>query len=345
MVQSFLQEELIEKKRSVLFSSLVKRFDFGAELTDGLQTFLKASQADVVVLSRTSELRPNGELVISLRKIVELPEALSDVFLIQPRDSMESASSVFKRESEATRAAMTASRPALWIPSYALVTSDCPERAIAVPVITPSVAVSGVKSAVGSKSAPSGLGAFVKSVESAERSVVKTTVTAPVTAVNAPFKAKPSTAGVKFQIPLDRLDPDQANERANDDDEPVEAAKENGAPEVAVTVSSESPVAKRPRVDAVESAISVESSSTSSPKFREVTIKKKVIVTEYAMGPNGEMIVKDVEKMVEETRMEPVVASRRPAPSSVASSKQSSAPTKQAKPGQATLTGFFKPKN
>ena len=338
MVLSFLQEELIEKKRSVLFSSLVKRFDFGAELTDGLQTFLKASQADVVVLSRTSELRPNGELVISLRKIVELPEALSDVFLIQPRDSMESASSVFKRESEATRAAMTASRPALWIPSYALVSSDCPERAIAVPVITPSVSVSGAKSAVGSKSAPSGMGAFVKpSASSAER---KATVTAPVAAVYAPVRA-----AVKFQIPLDRLDPDHANEGAHDDDEPVEAAKENGAPEVAVTVSSESPVAKRPRVDAVESAISVESSSTSSPKFREVTIKKKVIVTEYAMGPNGEMIVKDVEKMVEETRMEPVVASRRPAPSSVASSKQSSAPTKQAKPGQATLTGFFRPKN
>jgi hypothetical protein len=118
-----------------------------------------------------------------------------------------------------------------------------------------------------------------------------------------------------------------------------------------VDAGSSSPVHKRQKLDdemaAETGPVDSPSEESSSPQFRDVVIKKKVVVSEYEMNENGEMIVRDVEKMVEEIVREPVKS--KPAPPSISSirsgtSGQSSGPKKAPKAGQATLTGFFKPR-
>jgi hypothetical protein len=245
------------------------------------------------------------------------------LFALRALTSGESASSIWKREMEEVRKEMVLVRPGLWNPKHALVSHDSPQREVA--ILTQEKPQSSKPSAVFAQSAPAQLSV----PKTKEKSVAQP-------------RAKPVTK--KFEVPLDKLDEPHSNSKQDEvEDEKMSVEKENveleqsaAAPEVALTISSaSSPSAKRQRFEEVESV-----ASSSEPQFRQVTIKKKVVVTEYEMGPNGEMMVKDVEKMVEETKLEPVPpASGRSSINVRPTEKKKDA---KATPGQGKLTSFFK---
>jgi methionine-rich copper-binding protein CopC len=307
-VGAYLESEVVEKKRSVLTSSLLRKFN-SANFFNELNDFLEKRE-DIVPFYLESQTRENGSRIIS---VSETKGSVDRVFLIKPVGGEESTSAIWKRDIEEVKTEMVASRPSLWTPKYASVSSDaCEVRMVITP--TPVAHATVTNSSVKSTQA---------SVKTSKPAVV-----------SAPAALVPEKKQIKYEIPKDRLDdPDQAPMKS-------EETKENGehySPEVLVEASPDSPVSKRQKVDA-------EMVASSEPQYREVTIKKKVIVTEYEMGPSGEMIVKDVEKMVEETKMElvkPVLAKK----SAPAAASQGRKDPKPAKPGQGTLTGFFKPKN
>lgn len=332
-VHDFLESEVIDKSRTVLYSSLSARFELDKKFQTGIKSFISKFGQNVKVLIVFTAGSGSGSeetLEIKLRSIdsVEFeskPFEKLNVFAFRPTTSEESSSSIWKREMEEVRQEMASNRKDLWQSKNAVVIHPSTERNLSVSFQPPPPVA---------------------------------TSKPPVSVV----KDKPETK--KFQVPLDKLDDDK--------DEKMSIEKDNEeaklpAPEIALTISSSSvageeilssnasPQAKRPRVE--EAAESIESSSRASgsePQFREVTIKKKVVVTEYAMGPNGEMIVKDVEKMIEETKLEPVMVmpsnsskSSRSQPfiSRTGGEKDKKKEPKASAPGQGKLTSFFKAKN
>jgi hypothetical protein len=319
-VSEFLDSEVIGKKRVTLVSSLLRRFGYFNFFSE-IEKFANNNSSQIELLTSESVQQVDGSIDIT---IVHTEKVTKRLFAVRPRESNETISAVFKRDMEEVRSEISKSKAGLWTPEYALVGStSCEERGISVPVISaPAAPVSRPTENKIPKPASS---MFSK---------------APVKSVSASQpKVEPTRAPVKFQVPLDKLD--DPNDTFVDKESPVE--KENScsdvvmeAPQV-VSVSSsvasaESPVAKRQRTE---------------PEYREVIIKKKVKVTEYEMRPNGGMIVKDVERMVEEKKMELVRPPSQPmksASSSVSSAGSKNEP-KPAKPGQSTLAGFFKPKN
>jgi hypothetical protein len=315
-VSEFLDSEVIGKKRVTLVSSLLRRFGYSNFFSE-IEKFANTNSSQIELLTSESVQQVDGSIDIT---IVHTEKVTRRLFAVRPRESNETSSAVFKRDMEEVRSEISKSKAGLWTPEYALVGStSCEERGISVPVI----------------SAPVSRPTENKIPKPASSMFSK----APVKSVSASQpKVEPTRAPVKFQVPLDKLD--DPNDTFVDKESPVE--KENScsdvvmeAPQV-VSVSSsvasaESPVAKRQRTE---------------PEYREVIIKKKVKVTEYEMGPNGGMIVKDVERMVEEKKMELVRPPSQPMKSaSSVSSAGSKKEPKPAKPGQSTLAGFFKPKN
>ena len=332
-IASFLEEEVLEKKRTALYSYLVRKYPDSSVL-DEISRFLENHSQAVSLIISQSNTGEDGSHVISLT----CSDKFSDrIFAIRPKDSNETFSSVFRRDREDIKAEMTERNNELWTPRHALITPSqkLEMRDIKAPMVSPTPNKPSISV---NKPAPIGVPSRAPSSNAPASVVSKPVVANPVSVAKKPVVAPP----VKFQVPLDRLDDmnDGFVEKKNIEEESVKENSFESAdpspPQVALTVSSSSvsPAPKRPR--------------TEEPEYREVTIKKKVLVTEYEMGPNGEMVVKDVEKMVEETRMELVKPSSqqpatRTAPSSGSSGKKD--PPKPAKPGQGTLTGFFKPKN
>ena len=326
-IGAYLESEVVEKKRSVLTSGLLRKFN-SATFFNELSDFLD-KRDDIVPLYLESKTGENGNRIIS---VSETKGSADRVFLIKPVGSEDSASALWKRDIEEVRSEMVAKRPSLWTPQYATVSSDvCDERKVTVVTSIPPAPQKTIPTVSSVKSTQPAVKTSQQTIKS-NPIAVKTSQTA---AVSAPAALAPQKKQIKYQIPKDRLDdPDEVSMKS-------EETKENGehhSPEVLVEASAESPVTKRQKVEE-----DTEMVTSSEPQYREVTIKKKVIVTEYEMGPSGEMIVKDVEKMVEETKMElvkPVVAKKQ-APMASQGKKE----PKPAKPGQGTLTGFFKPKN
>lgn len=340
-ISEYLESEVLEQRRAILMSGLIRKFG-SASVAQEAGKFLSSHAEHVSALFTHASVGTEGQRVISL---TEDMGDINRLFSIKPRDSVETPSAIVKRDLEEIRADMIAARPGLWQPSFATITAEtCLEREIKTVVVPAPNPVSTGKpstASVGVKSAPANL--FTSSKPKTVAVAEKKVETKPV----APAEKTTAAPRAKFQVPLDRLDdPDSElpTDKKRQDDEEVEM-KENstssqGAPEVVVS----SPSVKRQRMDEPVEEIA-ESVASSEPQYREVVVKKKVIVTEYEMGPNGEMIVKDVEKMVEETKMELVKApSKQSSVRSVVQSQTKKDP-KPAKPGQATLTGFFKPKN
>lgn len=337
-VLSYLESEILEKRRAVFVSSLLRKFDHKSLLEDA-KKFLSDNNDKVSTLFTRATSNEDGTRVISL---TSEKNGLEHLFSIKPIDSAESDSAMWKRDLEDIRTEMTKTESNIWEPKFANIgAANCLERQIAIApsVVTTSKSVTTNGSST-TMSKSGNLFSSSQKVASKPTSVEKKTETTHV-------EKKPLT---KFQVPLDRLDdPDSElptdKKRQDEDDEEMKENSDDvthAAPEVAV-----SPSAKRQRTDTpMEEVVAESIASSSEPQYREVVIKKKVIVTEYEMGPNGEMIVKDVEKMVEETKMELVKPpSKQPSVKSIGSSSQSKKEPKPAKAGQATLTGFFKPKN
>jgi hypothetical protein len=321
-ITEFLQEEVIGKRKSILVSSLFRQFDYGTVIK-GSRAFANMSPDQVTVYVVESSKSHNGEIVLSVATL-ENAQDKSNIFCFKPKDSIESNSSIWKRESEAVHSEIVNAKPNLYIPSYALVTCESSQREISVPVIAPKAQIASLSNPKTSISQPS-------------VSVVKE---------DKSSKQKPApTSRPKFQIPLDRLD--EPDEKENSRTPSCPGTPANAPPEVAVSIEDSSvgsPDRKRQKTVEEESApVSV---ASSSPQYRQVVIKKKQVVTEYVMGENGEMIVRDVEKMIEEVKTELVPSS---APRSVASIKSSSSGAskvpKPVAPGQGKLTSFFKAKN
>jgi uncharacterized protein (DUF433 family) len=230
-------------------------------------------------------------------------------FLVRPKNSIESDESLWKRDRAEVKELIVSARPGLWVGAASvsqILPSSCEERVI------------------------QGLTAPTAPTQS-KPPASKAAVAPPTERKIEQQKSEPK----KYTVPLDTLDPDEIMERKPDVAEDHIVVAPTPAPiSVSDNTSVSSPQAKRVKTTAEE--------PTGSPRFREVVIKKKVIVTEYSVGENNEMIVKDVEKMVEETVMEHV----RPAVPKLKSSAPSSSSGKSAaKPppaGQATLTGYFK---
>ena len=317
LVDEFLESEVIEKSRAVLYSSLLSRFASEKQVEYGVKSFLGKSGEKVKVLVVVTTIsESDGSIKMSLKEIgsMELSGEPLHCFGLWPLTSQESASAVWKREMDDVRKEIVSARPGLWQPKHALVVAESEERQ--------------------------------KSMHHPSLPVPK-----PPPAVAKPEKSvpQPKKATKKFEVPLDKLDaPDEETlmEKENEDS----SQSQQGAPEVALTIASSSsgvveeevivpPEVKRQRIMPDEAPENL-------PEFREVTIKKKVIVTEYGMGPNGEMIVRDVEKMVEETKLEKVVAPRAVVTKSVEKkSEAKKPPSKGPAAGQGTLTNFFKAKN
>lgn len=318
LVDEFLESEVIEKSRAVLYSNLLSRFASEQQVDYGVKSFVGKSGEKVKVLVVVTTIsESDGSIKMSLKEIGgnEFSGDPLPCFGLWPLTSQESASAVWKREMADVRKEIVSARPGLWQPKHALVVAESEERRIS--IHHPSQVVA--------KPPPA--------------------ATKPEKSVSQPVKA-----AKKFEVPLDKLDaPDEkmSMEKENEDS----SQSQQGAPEVALTIASSSsgvveeevvvpPEVKRQRMMPDDQA------HENVPEFREVTIKKKVVVTEYGMGPNGEMIVRDVEKMVEETKLEKVVATRAVVTKSVdKKSEVKKPPPKGAAAGQGTLTSFFKSKN
>jgi hypothetical protein len=325
-ISEYLESELLLKRRAILMSGLIRKFGHDSVVQEASK-FLNRNTEHVSVLFTHACTGENGNRIITLTEEIG---NINNLFSIKPRDSAETPSAMVKRDIEEIRTDMIAARPGLWQPIFATITAEtCLEREIK--NVTPTASKPAIAS-VGVKSAPATL---------YESSKPKVHAAMEQKKVESSVPEKPRA---KFQVPLDRLD-DPDSELPTDKKREEVEMKENstssqGAPEVVVS----SPSAKRQRMEEPVEEIA-ESIASSEPQYREVVVKKKVVVTEYEMGPNGEMIVKDVEKMVEETKMELVKPpSKQSSVRSVAQS-QTKKEQKPAKPGQATLTGFFKPKN
>lgn len=326
-ISEYLESKVLLQKRAILISGLIRKFGHD-NVVEEARKFLNINKEHVSALFTHAFTEENGNRIISLTEEIK---DINHLFSIKPRDSSETSSAMVKQDLEEIRADMLAARPGLWKPIFATITAEtCLEREIK---NVPTAAFKPEIANIGVKSAPASLLASAKPKPVAmEQKKVESRVT--------------EKSRAKFQVPLDRLD-DPDSELPTDKKREEVEMKENssissqGAPEVVV---SRSPSAKRQRMEEPMEEIA-ESIASSEPQYKEVVVKKKVVVTEYEMGPNGEMIVKDVEKMVEETKMELVKPpSKQSSVRSVAQS-QTKKEQKPAKPGQGTLTGFFKPKN
>lgn len=344
-VTEFLTSEVQEKRKAVLVSSLLKQFDY-SQVVKETHEFSSQESVEVFVTVSASSDRGTKLSVMALGDAREKGFLNFQIFALKPKNSAESHSAIWRRECEATRSEIISAKPNLWQPSHAVIVSESTERQIAVPVVAAPVPVKTNNTSSASTSKPGNSGSKLGF----------TKVSVPQEVKSAPKPAPPAepvkrAALAKFQVPLDRLDepmlPEKENSETSHEEPPVVATPEDEAREPA------SPEAKRarvtdPPVETVSSSASVVSVESSEPQFREVVIKKKQIVTEYVMGENGEMIVRDVEKMVEEVRMEQVKPS---SVKSVNSNKTSGSPTSssgkgpKATPGQFKMTNFFKPKN
>lgn len=344
-VTEFLTSEVQEKRKAVLVSSLLKRFDHSQVVKESHE-FSSQESVEVFVTVSASSDRGTKLSVMPLRDARERGFSNFQIFAFKPKDSAESNSAVWKRGCEATRSEIISAKPHLWHPSHAVIVSESTERQIAVAVVAAPVPVKTNNSSSSSTS---------KSGNSGSK-LGFTNVSGPKEVKAAPKPVPPAepvkrAAPAKFQVPLDRLDepmlPEKENSETCHEEAPVVATAEDEATEPA------SPEPKRARVtdppmETVSSSASVVSVISSEPQFREVVIKRKQIVTEYVMGENGEMIVRDVEKMIEEVRMEQVKPS---SVKSLNSNKTSGSPTSasgkgpKATPGQFKMTNFFKAKN
>ena len=346
-VCEFLESEVIEKKRTALYSFLLRKFG-NENVLENINHFFSSNSQLVSLLVSQSSLSSDGAHVISL---VNADKVTDRLFAIKPRDSNESYASVFRRDREDVKAEMRACNESLWSPSHALITASHPleQRAIrnsTGPASNFSSKPTGQISNPSSKPIGQAVNPSSKPIGQTSNASAKP-IGQTVNPSSKPIgqtvnpSSKPASTKALFTVPLDRLgDPDdEIEEKEKVIEHSLEVEQDAAAPQVAVTVSdsSEAPTAKRQRVDGDED----------KPQYREVTIKKKVIVTEYEMGPNGEMVVKDVEKMVEETKLELVKAPHVTNNNNKSNSASSSATRKEPKPakaGQGTLSGFFKPK-
>ena len=353
-VTDFLESEVIEKSRLVLFSSLLKQFADPSQIALSTREFI-ASHPDAVAVHVAVSTESANARTISVVPLEAAGDSAFTYFSLKPKASIESNSAVWKRECEQTKAEIVACRPALWKPHHANVSSDCPEREIALVTLPP---VNAVRSAP--TSAPASMTASKQTSVSGGNKLGFAKASTQQVAPPPPAKAEVLPAAIKrpaaakFQVPLDRLDDPDTDMLPEKESSVAEDEARDAAPEIAVTIASSvagadshtSPEPKRARIEASESGSIDSGVSVGGPvEYRDVVVRKKTIVTEYEMGANGEMIVRDVEKMVEETRREPVRPRmpQRDIPAAAGNGTKKAEP--KAKPGQGTLAGFFKPKN
>lgn len=265
--------------------------------------------------------------------LIPFTERASNVYMIGPKNYP--TSSLWKREISEIAEEMHSVRPNLWTPS------DCefvsPEREIRVHV---AVAANPVKHRPQQEQVN----------KSANRLGFQKVALKELEKVEQPVPAavleKENVIKTKFQVPLDSLEGDEEMM----EEEPADSVVAHSvAPTTEVMSVSSSPAKKR-RKNIVPVTNGLNFAKESHPtlssavlpaapiiqgedgkQYREVIVKRKTVTTEYAMSESGEMIVKDVEKMVEEIVRQEVRAEK----SGISVSSKSS---------QGTLSGFFSKK-
>lgn len=316
-INNLLLAEVAEKRRTVLASSIFRSVPGATqtEIRNAVSQFLSDNEGMTATILQT-EQRGDGRVRISL--VPYAGGANCSFHCIRPSDSLESADSVWKREIAAISAEIVQARPSLYRP-HGGSNASCPEREVKVHV---APAVNPVKG--GGPTMSNKLG-FQKKPDVAQE--VRPTSAKPQPAASSCAVKKP------FQIPLDSLDPSPSvvslgtsspeNKKLKRSSEDVEMTEEQECQAMSIDNSVAPPL----------------SISSSSPKFRDVTIKRKIVVTEYAMSDSGEMVVKDVEKMVEEVVREEVKQRREEGRRAAAPVAKK--PAKEPAAGQGKLTSFF----
>ena len=351
-IESYMSIELGERMRTICLSELMRKFSKPFEHVQlAMKKFVQSSNCIDNVYVAVSE----GDDVNRSIRIIKLgetealgPNASWWYYMVKP--GAESVATAWSREIASMKELAAEKAPGLWpgASAYASIVSgdSLKEREVKIRVEQPSVSVasSGMKSLssvqTNSGSANKSKLGFSKVsgpvVAKEEKKEKVDSVPSSQAAVSKP------AATVKYQVPLDSLGGEAPNtpERVSDEmDEPAE--KEDVQMEEQQVKSSSSPDRNRQKIVVEPEEEEVIDTLSSSPKFREVVIKKKVVVSEYEMNESGEMIVRDVEKMVEEIVKEQIKPAAKKTVGGSTAAAAAKKKTSSAPAGQGTLMGFF----
>lgn len=357
-IEQYMSVELGERLRTVCSSDLMRKFSQPFEQVQAvMRKFVESSNCIDNVYVAVSETDGSGATRIRITRLSELGDNHYSnegnwwYYLVKP--GRESVASAWSREIETMKKMAADAAPKLWAGAsvYAGIVSDreVQERQVQVRVEIPAAT-----------SNPAGKSATVASTQNSASNknklgfakqsgpiVAAKQAPQPTVPVSQPTKAsvKTTTAAVQYQVPLDSLGGECPGtpEREREETETLDMSVEQVmGEEMHVDETIASPQSKRQKIE--EPVDEPESSPPSSPQFREVVIKKKVVVSEYEMNENGEMIVRDVEKMVEEIVREQVKVpekKKQPGFGGSSSANNKKKPASSAPSGQGTLTGFF----
>jgi len=342
-------------------SDLMRKYGSFDLVQKAMKTFLESSNVPLSVFVATTTATTNDEIV-SIKPLGEVETNKSTgwwYYMIRPppTSGSEGISAIWQRHIEGVKEEISSVSPGLWKGAFerSVIVGEFVERDIRVVVVPSAISAGGNRSAPAILTSSTGGGKLGFKIFPGPA-----TVSDPKPSSAAPAVKIPPRSGAKYQVPLDSLgggDAPGTPERHRDEAEEVSSeivGKTVDGDVMDVCSSSigcgetvseiRSPVNKRQRM---ESSAAAEETAV-GPEFRDVVIKKKVVVSEYEMNENGEMIVRDVEKMVEEIIREPVKKSsnvnRGGLPRSAAGSG-GGGPKKSPAAGQGTLTGFFKKSN
>ena len=358
-IEQYMSVELGERLRTVCSSDLMRKFSQPFEQVQAvMKKFVESSNCIDNVYVAVSEADGSGGTRIRITRLSELGDNRSTnqgnwwYYLVKP--GTESVTSAWSREIETMKKMAADAAPKLWPGAsvYAGIVSDreVQERQVQVrveiPAATTSITAGKSSTVTGTQNSASNKNKLGFAKQCGPIVAAKQTPQ-PTVPVSQPTKAsvKTTTAAVKYQVPLDSLGGECPGtpEREREETETLEMSAEQVEDEkMHVDEPSWSPQSKRQKLE--EPVDEPESSPPSSPQFREVVIKKKVVVSEYEMNENGEMIVRDVEKMVEEIVREQVKVPEKKKQSGFGGSSLANNKTKPASSapsGQGTLTGFF----
>ena len=340
-IEQYMSVELGDRMRTISASELMRTFSQSFDTVQAaMKKFVTSSNCLDNVFVAVSESGENDTRlrVIRLNEVSELASTATWwYYMIKPGN--ESATSAWQREVDFMKKSVSDSSPDLWPGAcvYANIVSDesVRERQVQIRVEQqPTAKTVGQSSTQVVTTSSQSLANRNKLGFSKMSGPVVSKVEQPVAKpYNSPKKA-PQTA-TKYQVPLDSLEGQAPGT-------PEPAGEVTPEMEIDTEPARDSPETKRQKVEEIVQDESESPEVPFSPKFREVVIKKKVVVSEYEMNEHGEMTVRDVEKMVEEVVREQIkVPDRRPKPMGLSGGAKKKS-TSSAPAGQGTLTGFFK---